>query len=89
MGSLDTITPSVKPITFVTALRQSYPMYDETDDHGHHKQQDADECFQSILQSWRRPLENFTKEDLVGNLFEIELQSELKCMEAPEEPIST
>jgi ubiquitin carboxyl-terminal hydrolase 14 len=61
-------------------------MYDETDDHGHHKQQDADECFQSSLQSWRRPLEISTKEDLIGNLFEIELQSELKCVEAPDEP---
>lgn len=86
MASLDTITPSIKPISFVQALRQSYPMYDETDDHGHHKQQDADECFQSILQSWRRPLEISTKEDLIGNLFEIELQSELKCVEAPDEP---
>ncbi len=45
MASLDTITPSIKPISFVQALRQSYPMYDETDDHGQHKQQDADECF--------------------------------------------
>ena len=38
------------------------------------------------MQSWRRPLEVSTKEDLVGNLFEIELQSELKCVESPEEP---
>lgn len=38
MSSLDTITPAISPKTFVQALRQSYPMYDETDDHGHHKQ---------------------------------------------------
>jgi len=26
------------PVQFVQALRMSFPQFDETDDHGHHKQ---------------------------------------------------
>lgn len=39
-----------------------------------------------MLQSWRGPLsKNEDKEDVVGNLFEIELENELKCLESPHE----
>jgi hypothetical protein len=39
-----------------------------------------------MLQSWRGPLQKSHEEDIIGNLFEIELESESKCIEAPEEP---
>jgi hypothetical protein len=39
-----------------------------------------------MLQSWRGPLQKSQEEDIIGNLFEIELESESKCIEAPEEP---
>ena len=45
MNQLDQVVPSIKPASFVQALQQAYPIYAETDDHGHPKQQDADECF--------------------------------------------
>ncbi len=70
-------------------MRQTYPIFDERGEKGGHKQQDADECFQAMLQSWRTPLQRSNdNEDVVGNLFEIELESEAKCLEAPEEPAS-
>ena len=39
-----------------------------------------------MLQSWRGPLKKSSEEDLIGNLFEIDLESEVKCLEASEEP---
>jgi len=70
-------------------MRQAFPIFDDKDEKGNHKQQDADECFQAMLQSWRGPLTNSEDStDLIGNLFEIELTSELKCEECPEEESS-
>lgn len=33
------------PYGFVQMLRQIFPQFNETDDHGHHKQQDAEEAY--------------------------------------------
>ena len=33
------------PMHFVSILRQVFPQFNETDDHGHHKQQDAEEAY--------------------------------------------
>lgn len=63
-------------------------MFDDKDEKGNYKQQDADECFQAMLQSWRGPLRSGNGDDstdLIGNLFEVELTSELKNQECPEE----
>ena len=74
--------PSFPPYVFVQALRKAYPIFDDKDEKGHHRQQDADECFQSILQSWRGPLKQ-NGEDLIGKLFEIDLIQEATCAEMP------
>lgn len=44
-----------------------------------------------MLQSWRGPLKRSSQdeEDVIGTLFEIEMENELKCLEAPEEPPTT
>jgi ubiquitin carboxyl-terminal hydrolase 14 len=44
------------PVGFVQAMRQVYPQFDETDDHGHHKQQDAEECYTALLSAFRSGL---------------------------------
>ena len=36
---------SFAPHNFVQVMRKVFPMFDETDDKGHHKQQDAEECY--------------------------------------------
>lgn len=53
MGEMDKVVPDVVPMSFHQALIQSNPMFGEKDDHGHPKQQDADECYQCMLQAWR------------------------------------
>lgn len=44
------------PYNFVQTMRQIYPQFNETDDHGHHKQQDAEECYTALLSSFRSAL---------------------------------
>jgi len=87
MNDLDFKGLSFSPMQFVHSMRQAHPIFDDKDDKGHYKQQDADECYSSILQSMREPLKraNENEEDVIGNLFEIELVNESKCKEAPEE----
>ena len=87
MNDLESKENSFAPYQFVQTMRQTYPIFDEKNDKGGHKQQDADECYQAMLQSWRGPLQKANdQEDVIGNLFEIELSSDIKCLEAPDEP---
>lgn len=88
MKQMEQFVPDVRPAEFVHSLQQAYPMFAERDQQGHPKQQDADECFQSLLQSWRQPLinSNADKDDVIGNLFECEMENTLKCLESPDEP---
>ena len=93
MKQIETEASSFAPYQFVQTMRQAHPIFDDKDEKGNHKQQDADECFQSMLQSWRNPLRKQeiakgTEEemaDVIGNLFEIELTSSIKNVEAPDE----
>lgn len=84
MQQLEMQLPDVQPLQFLQSLQTSYPMFAERTQEGHQKQQDADECFQSMLQSWRAPLKknDEDQEDVIGNLFEIELENTLKCQES-------
>ena len=45
MDDFDSKGPSFAPMTFVAALRKAYPIFNETDQQGRHKQQDSDECY--------------------------------------------
>lgn len=45
MNDLENKGESFAPYNFVSIMRQVFPMFDEKDDKGHHKQQDADECY--------------------------------------------
>ena len=71
-------------------LRQVYPQFDETDDHGHHKQQDAEECYSSMLTSFKNALKLNDDEsgstDLIEKLFSIELVNTVKNKESVDEP---
>jgi len=69
-------------------LRQAHPLFDEVDEQSHgHKQQDADEALVSVLGSFRGPLQRASEdnEDLISDLFEVELQTKLTCKEDPSE----
>ena len=90
MTDLESKENSFAPYQFVQTMRQTYPIFDEKTDKGGHKQQDADECYQAMLQSWRAPLQKANEqEDIIGNLFEIELENDIKCLESPDEPATS
>lgn len=76
------------PFHFVSVMRQVFPQFNETDDHGHHKQQDAEECYTSILSAFKNTVKTDDEEsaDLVEKLFSIELLNEVKNKENPDEP---
>lgn len=67
-----------------------FPQFDETDDHGHHKQQDAEECYSQLLASFKGslklPEDESGSADLVEKLFGTELVNTVKNKESEEEP---
>jgi ubiquitin carboxyl-terminal hydrolase 14 len=81
------------PLGFVNVMRQVYPQFNETDDHGHHKQQDAEECYSALLTSFKAALKLSPEEqaltgqsDQIEKLFGIELVNTVKNKESFEEP---
>jgi len=63
MTDLENKGESFAPYPFVQTMRQVFPMFDEKDDHGHHKQQDAEECYTQFLSSFQQALKMGTKKD--------------------------
>jgi len=63
MKDLEGKGESFAPYSFVQAMRQVFPMFNETDDHGHHKQQDAEECYTQFLSSFQQALKLGKKQD--------------------------
>jgi len=77
-SDLDSKGESFPPYGFVQTLRTLHPQFDETDNQGRHMQQDSEECFNCIMQSYenanmRHP---FGDEDvnLIPHLFNIEMK---------------
>ena len=69
-------------------LRNVHPVFNETSERsGAHKQQDADEALALVLGSYRQALRKADpdNEDLVGDLFEIELETTHTNTEDPTE----
>lgn len=88
MKEIETKDFSYRPMGFVHALRTAYPIFDEVDDRSRvHKQQDADEALVAILQAMRGPLQRASEdnEDVIGNLFEIEMKTKYTNTEMPTE----
>jgi hypothetical protein len=52
MNDLDNKGESFSPYQFVQTMRAVFPMFNETDDKGRHKQQDADECYTQFVSSF-------------------------------------
>ena len=52
MKDLVTKGAAFAPYNFVSIMKKVYPMFDERDDKGNPKQQDADECLNLFLQSF-------------------------------------
>lgn len=74
------------PYNFVSMLRQVFPQFNETDNHGHHKQQDAEEAYSQIVSSWKSVLKDENEENFIDKIFGLELHNKLMNIENPDEP---
>lgn len=61
MKDLDNKGEPFPPMDFVQTMRTVFPQFNETDDHGHHKQQDADECYTQFLTAFQLALKHGKK----------------------------
>jgi hypothetical protein len=68
MHDLEGKGESFAPYTFVQAMRQVFPMFNETDDKGHHKQQDAEECYSNFLTCFQQALKHSKRRDTNGDV---------------------
>ena len=83
--SLETKGTSFTPFVFVNTLKTAFPLFAETDNEGHPKQQDAEECLSNILETISPHL-TVEGRRLVEDLFTFEYKSTLTCQENPDEP---
>lgn len=102
MNDLEGKGESFAPYQFVQSMRQVFPMFNETDDKGHHKQQDAEECYSQFLSAFQQALKLSKKKDSTGDvemtdeskgsndqiqsLFGLELESTMQNSETEAEP---
>ena len=68
MNDLEGKGESFAPYSFVQSMRQVFPMFNETDDKGHHKQQDAEECYSNFLSAFQQALKLSKKKDSSGDV---------------------
>ena len=52
-------------------MKQAFPLFDEVDEQGHPKQQDADECWSNVVTT----LQSYHNAALVKSLLDIEFTS--------------
>lgn len=67
MENLESKGESFAPYNFVNIMRQVFPMFDEKDDKGHHKQQDADECYSQFLTYFSQAFKMAKQKELEGD----------------------
>lgn len=83
--ALETKGTSFTPFMFVNTLKSAFPLFNETDEEGRPKQQDAEECLTSILETISPHL-IVDGRRLIEDLFTFEYKSALTCQENPDEP---
>lgn len=96
-NEIDSVAESYPPVGFVTALRRTYPQFDEVDQRSMgHKQQDADELYNNVMTSLSNVLTKPTSDvdisgtgNVVDALFQIRYETKRKCLETDEEPEQT
>ncbi|KAI9287697.1 hypothetical protein BC943DRAFT_302834 [Umbelopsis sp. AD052] len=85
---LSSTTEGFPPLIFWQMLRQAFPQFSQSGAGGMPMQQDAEECWGeliSVLKS-KLPADSASNQTFVEQYMTGRLTSELKCIEAPEEP---
>lgn len=93
--SMDRSATAIPPIIFLQVLHMAFPRFSEKGEGGVYVQQDANECWVEIVRSLQQKLTvNNTEEGqgsaestagFIDKYFGGEFESEMKCVEAPEE----
>jgi ubiquitin carboxyl-terminal hydrolase 14 len=87
---LETTAGAVTPLAFVMAVRSTFPQFNQMDESHNYRQQDADECWNSLLGVVGTKLRCLTAEgteaSVVDALFNIPVHTRYSNTEAPEEP---
>ncbi|KAI9320771.1 hypothetical protein BX666DRAFT_2150088 [Dichotomocladium elegans] len=75
------------PLVFWQMLRQVFPQFSQTGQGGVPMQQDAEECWSELLSvlKTKLPKDETTSTNFIEQYMTGQIQSELKCIEAPEE----
>jgi len=82
---LDKTTSDYPPLLFWQMLRSFRPQFDQQDNHGHFSQQDAEECYNSIVTALKGTLGGrFAEKYMTGSLTTV-----TKSPEAPDEEATT
>jgi len=82
---------TIPPIIMLQVMHTAFPAFAERGEQGGYQQQDANECWLELLkmlQQKTQAIENPKYSNAVEQFFGIECQSELKCIESEEEPVS-
>mmetsp|Transcript_11570 Transcript_11570/g.23128 ORF Transcript_11570/g.23128 Transcript_11570/m.23128 type:complete len:492 (-) Transcript_11570:40-1515(-) len=84
-AKMDKSAVSVSPMEFVLTLRGMFPQFDQRSREGFHMQQDAEECWGSLLHAMRSSLkEEGSSDSEIQKLFGVQTKSVLKCDESDE-----
>ena len=83
MTQLDRNAASFSPQAFVMSFRTLFPMYAQTGPQGQFMQQDAQECYSTVVQTVGRAIPK------VNELLEVEMETTYKCVEAEDEPTTS
>eukprot|EP01098_Paradermamoeba_levis_P009464 TRINITY_DN3943_c0_g1_i1.p1 TRINITY_DN3943_c0_g1~~TRINITY_DN3943_c0_g1_i1.p1 ORF type:complete len:545 (-),score=195.43 TRINITY_DN3943_c0_g1_i1:81-1715(-) len=92
VGRLENSVHSLPPMEFVEALKNCFPQFDQKDDSGRPMQQDAEECWSSIVGCLNQSLSLSPSSNSdqgpswITKLFSGEMAATITCAEAPEEP---
>lgn len=84
-AQMDKSAQPVSPMAFVMTLRGVFPQFDQRSREGFHMQQDAEECWGSLLHAMRTSLSSSGDgSDVIQNLFGVQTKSVLKSEETDE-----
>lgn len=86
---LDTAGDALEPYEFLNFFFGAFPAFAEKGEHGGFQQQDADECFQSLLTVMDPVFPNKTGGSLIEELFGFSVKFEWKNTEDENEPATT
>ncbi|KAI9292545.1 cysteine proteinase [Neoconidiobolus thromboides FSU 785] len=73
------------PFIFLQSLRQAFPKFSQQEGRGNYSQQDAEECWSSILTSLQNKLNDTNGNSFVSNYFGGKFKTKMSSEEAPEE----